>query len=310
MVPQNKIFIIGVGRSGTSLLQSMLNAHPDVAFMPETHFFRNYISSRKTKNKLEKAGFKSVLEYLNDDPNFAPIQSVLWEITETATDAEIKLEDLQQNIWQLYLDQKQKQIIGEKDPRNIDYIPEIHKYFSDSKVIHLIRDPRDVVLSRTKAAWSSHRPYWMHALIYKAQISRGIKQAGKYFPDKYYEMFYEDLINQPEAELRKLCAFLEIGYDKNMLDFKHSANELIKESEVSWKKETLGPLLQKNVDKWKKELTNQQLFVIETICRNELKRLNYSFSDQHQRKSWEKFPQTVFLNLLSVIFRLVYRVLT
>jgi c-di-AMP phosphodiesterase-like protein len=123
-------------------------------------------------------------------------------------------------------------------------------------------------------------------------------------------MFYEDLVNQPEAELRKLCAFLEIDYDKNMLDFKHSANELIKESEVSWKKETLGPLLKKNTEKWKRELTNQQLFVIETICRKELKQWNYRFSDQHQRKSWKKFPQMVFLNILSIAFRLIYRFLT
>jgi hypothetical protein len=306
----NKIFVVGVGRSGTSLLQSMLNAHSNVAFMPETHFFRNYITSRKTKNNLEKEGFVRVLGHLKEDPNFSMIQSVLREIEETATDTEINLEDLQKNIWKLYLEQKQKKIIGEKDPRNIDYIPKIHKFFPDSKLIHLIRDPREVVLSRTKAAWSSHRPYWMHALIYKAQITRGIKKARTYFPENYYEMFYEDLVNQPEAELRKLCAFLEIDYDKNMLDFKHSANELIKESEVSWKKETLGPLLKKNTEKWKRELTNQQLFVIETICRKELKQWNYRFSDQHQRKSWKKFPQMVFLNILSIAFRLIYRFLT
>jgi hypothetical protein len=309
MQVQNKIFVFGVGRSGTSLLQSMLNAHSDVAFMPETHFFRNYITSRKTKNKLEKKGFSSVLGHLKEDPNFSSIQSVLCEIEETATAIDINLEDLQQTIWQLYLDQKQKTIIGEKDPRNIDYIPEIHKYFPGSKLINLIRDPRDVVLSRTKAAWSSHRPYWMHAMIYKAQITRGIKQARTYFPENYYEMFYEDLINQPEAELRKLCDFLEIDYDTNMLDFKRSASELIKESEVSWKKETLGPLLKKNTEKWKRELTNKQLFVIETICRKELNQWNYRFSEQYQRRSFNKFLKSSSLNIISKVFNLVYRFL-
>jgi hypothetical protein len=309
MEARNKLFLIGVGRSGTSLLQSMLNAHPEVAFMPETHFFRNYVASRKTKNRLEKKGTKYILEFLKRDPNFSPVQSILEEIEEPTTASDIKLEALQQRIWQRYLNQKQKGIIGEKDPRNIDYIPAIYKYFPDSLLIHLIRDPRDVVLSRTKAAWSSHRPYWMHALIYKAQITRGRKQGKKYFPDNYYELFYEDLINQPEKELRKLCAFLRIDYNEKMLDFKSSANELIKESEISWKKETLGPLLNENLEKWKSELTYNQLFVIETVCRKEIKQWNYRFSDQYQRKSWKKFPQTVFLSILSVAFRLIYRFL-
>ena len=58
------IFIIGVGRSGTSLLQSMLNSHSKIAFTPETHFIRSYMSSNiDIKRNSEKILIKIRLEH-------------------------------------------------------------------------------------------------------------------------------------------------------------------------------------------------------------------------------------------------------
>ena len=52
------IFIVGVGRSGTSLLQAMLNAHSKITFTPETHFIKSYLSKKfklsECKNKIFK----------------------------------------------------------------------------------------------------------------------------------------------------------------------------------------------------------------------------------------------------------------
>jgi len=58
------IFIIGLGRSGTSLLQSILNAHSEIAFLPETHFLRKYVFPGKLKNKSD-VEIKTILK--NDE---------------------------------------------------------------------------------------------------------------------------------------------------------------------------------------------------------------------------------------------------
>ena len=62
MNPQ-KLFIVGVGRSGTTLLQSMLNSHPEICFTPETHFFKRYIAPNISNTKgISKQKLQALLQ--------------------------------------------------------------------------------------------------------------------------------------------------------------------------------------------------------------------------------------------------------
>jgi len=78
------IFIIGVGRSGTTLLQVMLNSHSKIAFLPETHFFRFYISNPKLRIYYLVKGYNWLkLKLLNDD-NLLRLNLNLKEIIQSA----------------------------------------------------------------------------------------------------------------------------------------------------------------------------------------------------------------------------------
>ncbi|MBI1222779.1 MAG: hypothetical protein GC180_09275 [Bacteroidetes bacterium] len=256
------IFIFGVGRSGTSLLQSMLNAHPDIAFLPETHFFRKYII-KQAFNGLTR---EEILSLLREDDDFKRAKISEVQISDNLPDDELESEMSWFNaLAKAYLDEKQKHHLGDKDPRNMDFVSELKHFFPDARVIHLMRDPRDVVLSRTKADWSKSWPFFLHAYIYRAQMPRGRRLGKKYFGEAYLELNYETLIGNAEETLKQICVHVGVDYDPAMLAFSESAKELVSAHEVSWKKETFGPLLTSNTRKWEKEFSDYQIAMIQKV---------------------------------------------
>lgn len=256
-----KVFIVGVGRSGTSLLQSMLNAHSKICFIPETHFLRKYVF--KSFVIVDEKNIDSIIEKLNNDDDFLRAKIPAVEIVKIG----MQYVDIYEALLDVYLKRKGKEIIGDKDPRNIDFLQQLNKFYPEGKVIHMIRDPRDVVLSRTKADWSKGRSFYLHAYLYITQIQRGRRLGKEKYGCNYKEIFYEDLIGNPAKVLTELCAFLNLDFEVTMLDFSNSSKELVDKSEMQWKKETLGPLLVENKNKWKKELSDVQIGLIQCICK-------------------------------------------
>lgn len=302
------VFIVGIGRSGTSLLQSMLNAHPEISFIPETHYFRKYLINNKRKERIENSGPATFANRLIKDIHFsrAEIEPAFFLQPYIEKSEQFKLENSFVRLLTLYSDKKNAQIIGDKDPRNIDFLYELHQYFPKAFLINIIRDPRDVVLSRTKATWSSHRPYWIHALIYNAQYRRGRIKARTLKGNRYIEIKYESLIKDPAKELTSLCNKIKVPYNPQMLNFRESSKELVSNTELSWKKETLGPLLTNNYEKWKKGLSPWQVIVIERINSLTFRIEGYKKSDYRIYRYPLKMISLFFLIPLSNLFPILY----
>ena len=297
-------FIVGVGRSGTSLLQSMLNAHPDIASPPETHFLRNYVFP-----SLKSNGFVATAKlsaFLQADDSFKRIGIPVEQIYDVKAQ-KVELRSAYLEMLDIYKERKEKKYIVDKDPRNIDFLPQLNHLFPDAKIIHIYRDPRDVIASKMKAAWSKSKPYWLHGFIGQSQIKGGRQLAKKHFTsENYLEIAYEDLIQKPEATLQKLTTFLGVSYDEKMLTFSKSAKELVDKKEIQWKKETMQPLMKGNSNKWKSSLTNFQATFIEQISKEYFQQLNY----QKEASKNVNIITRTFLSLLSVlnpIVLLLYR---
>ncbi len=256
------IFIVGVGRSGTSMLQSMLNAHRDITFPPETHFIRSYLSG---KNK-----FGSVKETMLSDPNLLKLNLPLREIIERNSN----LESFYKDLLQEYMLRQGKKYVGDKDPKNIEYLKLIHSVFPQAIIIHIYRDPRAVIASRIKAKWSQGRPLWQHILAYKAQLAYG-RQKGSELFELYVEVKYEKLLEKTEEELKKICSTLDLEYDSNMVEFYKSSADVVQGEEISWKQNCFNPVMLQNIDKWKNELSEEQIKSIELVLDNEMKMLGY-----------------------------------
>ncbi|MEE9361260.1 MAG: sulfotransferase [Cellulophaga sp.] len=262
MSDQQFFAIVGVGRSGTTLLMSMLNAHPKIAIIPEIHFVSQYIMKRPFA-KLSEA-----IKMTSNDPRFARLNLTIDDVMKPffKDNKSFSMDILYKRILQLYASKQGVRIIGDKAPKNIECLPILHRIFKNPKIIHLIRDPRDVYLSRKKADWSKSRKDILQLLAYRSQYSLGRRFGPRLFGKNYLEIHYEKLINKPNIELNRICKLLAVTFDKRMLNFSASARELVFEDEIAWKKEALGPLLKNNMNKWKLELNPRKIRFIEAAC--------------------------------------------
>ena len=285
------IFIVGVGRSGTSMLQSMLNAHREITFPPETHFIRTYLSKNNE--------FKSVKEEILSDPNLLKLDLPLKEIIEDTSD----FESFYKNLLQQYMTNQGKVYVGDKDPKNIEYLNLIHNIFPEATIIHIYRDPRAVIASRMKAKWSKNRPLWQHILAYKTQLSYGREKGNKLFKN-YIEIKYERLVEDAVGELKKLCKSLDLEYDSNMIEFYKTSGDVVQGEEISWKQNCFNPVMLQNIDKWKNDLTEEQIKDIEFVLEDEMKLLGYNqIKDNTGFYRFQKHYYKVFIKAVDTLYK-------
>lgn len=296
------IFITGAGRSGTSLLQSMLAAHPLVDSPPETGFIRRLLITNDLSRVIRKGTRQNFERFLKNDRFFHRMNLPAEEIIRSyaATEGEPEGVRFYKLMMQRFLSKSQKQILCDKDPRLVEFYPYLKRFWPEAVVIHIIRDPRDVLLSKKRAAWSRKRPTLFHILIGSLQLEIGRKTGPLFFGPSYVEISYERLIDSPKRELERLCRKIAIPFNRDMLSFERASRHLVFDDEMPWKKETLKPISPNNCNKWKQGLNAFEIAMCESVNTEAFENLHYqiSHSDLHL-----KAQQRVTLRLLAPIFR-------
>lgn len=301
-----ELFIVGVGRSGTSLLQSMFAAHPAVAMLPETSFLRRYVSAVPAADMVDKHGDRAFWEArYESDERLQRLDRAHWNravelalrgsasagasgnlestgsvVSPLAQVSAIYRALLSPGVAGAQADTDPKEIAytGDKDPRLIEFLPIVKELFPDSHVIQIVRDPRDVLLSKTKAHWSKARGLGGNLAAGRFQLDLGERFGWKLWGWRYHVVRYEDLLQAPERTLRRLTAEMDLEFERGMLEFGHAARRLGRGETEIWKAETLGPLLKNNTGKWREGLTPQMTGLVETVYRLWMQRYGYQNS--------------------------------
>jgi sulfotransferase family protein len=216
-------FVVGMTRSGTTLLRLMLDSHPDLTIPPETHFIPDVIEAfNKGRDRPEE------------------VASVITESRRWA-DFDIPSEELRRELerlrpvltpdmtgrtfYRLYAKRQGKSRWGDKTPGYATKIRRIKRTLPEARFIHMIRDGRDVAISlRDRDAGLSMEQVarrWRH------RINR-TRRAADHVPD-YIEIRYEDLVADPEATLRRICEYIELDYSPQMLEYHRRAPERLAE---------------------------------------------------------------------------------
>jgi hypothetical protein len=218
-------FIVGVGRSGTTMLRLMLDAHPDLAIPPETHFVPDLIEAIDGGATPEQAVqvMTSVRQWgdLNTDP-----AEVLRRFD--ALD-DFNAGDALRTFYAIYLERQQKPRWGEKTPGYVRKMRRIEKALPEARFIHVIRDGRDVALSRWKRTLGEGKraPASQVAEGWQRRIRRAQKQGRRL--DHYMELRYEDLVTDTEENLRLIAEFIELPWDSVMLRYYERAADRMAE---------------------------------------------------------------------------------
>lgn len=279
MATSKLLFIVGVGRSGTTLLQSMLNAHPEVVFAPESHFIKKYIVPQLNGSLPAIGNAEKLVELLQADSDFMRLKVDVQALAAQTDFAQPHfMADVFSRALQAHGAERNALHLGDKDPMNVAYLQHIHKVYPNAYILHIIRDPRDVVLSRIKSDWGKGMPFFMHVAEYHFHIHKVLGEGNTLFGNRFLQVHYEDLIDQPEAELKRLCEGMELAYSPEMLNFHQKSEGLVAENERAWKGNIFKPVMKGNKNKWKKGLSKRQVVKIEGGLEVTMGKLGYELS--------------------------------
>jgi hypothetical protein len=212
-------FIVGVNRSGTTLLRLMLDSHPELTIPPETHFVPEMIRLARRDNTTRKRLVRAATDHprwgdfgLDEEALLARLQDV----------KPLNPTDAIRAFYDLYAEKEGKPRWGDKTPRYMRAMPRIERALPEARFIHLIRDGRDVALSQAERALDGQEPEITEVA---ERWQRRIETARAHSADldDYLEVRYEDLVGDPEATLRRICGFLELPYDAKMLEYHRRA---------------------------------------------------------------------------------------
>ena len=213
------IFILGMPRSGTTLVEQIISSHKNVHGSGELNYMTEAIEnfSRNKENKDLR----------------------LWEIFKDIK--QIKFEDLRkmQNEYseKLKLHDLENKIITDKAPLNFRWIGFIKMIFPNSKIIHCNRNPMDICFSNYKNSFSAGSLGFCYSLDKIGQFFNLYKDLMLFWDDKFksqiYQLSYENLINNKEQEVKKLLEFCELNWDENCLK-PHKNKSSIRPSRVMW----------------------------------------------------------------------------
>lgn len=195
------VVVGGAPRSGTTLLRTLLGRHPMIASGPETTVFLRRVSSPEDIGK--RLGWD-------------PALIAAWQ-RESRSQVEF-IERFQRAI----LERSGKAIWLEKTPKNAGRFGFVRRHFPYAKLVHIVRDGRDVVCSlrRTPFAKLDHAPSESVAAAQRCAVQwrAGVRAARRFRRDpRYYELRYEDLVRDPQTTLRALIDFLELPWSDCVL---------------------------------------------------------------------------------------------
>jgi hypothetical protein len=276
-------FILGIGRSGTTLMLSILNAHPLIQATPEVNFFEFFYNSWKNKTSFSNKDYEYIQSYVNFYKHKKNVSGFDWDldlfkknISQVKT---VTFQNIYNSFYSSFLyDGKHKDLKFNFDKNHINmlYINEILSSMPESKFVLMLRNPMANFLSRKEKMNFRNTEVYFNAIrwqYYNVIISRFIKM----FPDKFFVLRYEDLVSSPEVQLKKLANFFGFEYKNEMLSF-HETVKKVSLSQITVKNnsskkiaknkydELSKPIYTDRLNTWKEKLSDTEINVISEIC--------------------------------------------
>ena len=282
---QNKKFfnLFGTGtmRSGGSLVCNLLSTHKDLIILIDViHFFRHihkkYEPISKKSNLYKIAGELSI--YLKYRKNIS-IDKKLFLKNFNKTNPK-KYSDLYNSLIQTLLSLvPRKKFLGEYangEWRNIETFLDFNKKNISYQVT---RDPRGMLSSWKKTTFSKGYKYLNAIFNWIDSVDYAIKYKKKYSSKRFILIKFEEVHKNPEKISKKLCNFLGINMDKNMITpskwSRLLKNKFIYVNVSAYNNKTVYGFSVKRINNWKKNLEDWEISLIEYLCETRMKKIGY-----------------------------------
>lgn len=281
-------FIIGSGRSGTTLMTTVFNANPTVLAAPEVRLCMAFYQKYAHQNPVSATFAHDLASYINlvIGRKKATRKAHIWgsdienSIFNNLDPAKIQQLNyanlyklLQLNIEMPNKNNADAQIIIDKNPDYTFYVEPLMRLFPDAKFVVMLRDYRSVVSSYKLHQGKRIESCVLNAFLWN-KFNRETARLHTTYPNKVMLLRYEDLVQDTEKWVRQTCQFLNIGFDKAMLTPHQNLEtqaQAIQNTEVTARdKKKIGeltkPINTSHLGAWKTRLTDQEIIEIETLC--------------------------------------------
>ena len=208
--------IVGVPRSGTTLLRMMLDSHSELAIPPETGFL---LDDRIAGSSL---GPRETAREMTQFPRQAPawgdfgIDADEFLTKAEALNPEWASGDVLRLFYRMYAVKHGKPRAGDKTPGYVNAMNTVARLMPEARFIHIIRDGRDVALSWRKTWFAPSDDIATLVRTWTDTILGARESAARLH---YKEVFYADLVRDPAAVLQDLCEFVDLRYEPSMLQY-------------------------------------------------------------------------------------------
>jgi hypothetical protein len=266
--------VLGVRRSGTTLLRVMLDRHSQLA-IPDESYFVPQIADRH-RDPIDPAAFVDDLRRLPTirewgiDP--ARVRARLGP--NASVGAGIAA------VYEEYAAARGKQRWGDKTPMYMKHLELLERLFPDALFVHLIRDGRDAALSFLQVPRGIMTESWGHprdasgfAREWRTEVEGARALGRRVGPSRYLEVRYEELVAAPEARLAAICAFAGLPFEPAMLDYRESLDLSRKPHQQSLAKPPTPGLR-----RWASQMTPQDVVAFEQVAGDVLAGLGYPTS--------------------------------
>lgn len=177
-------------------------------------------------------------------------------------------------LYDQYLQQTGKKRWCCKSTFMIDHVADILRFHPEARFIFMVRDGRDVAVSAKASIFNHYHPYYSAKRWQREQMT-GLQWLKKLSKEQIMLLKYEDLTAAPVNTVTALCSFLDLPFDEKMLEY-HRLHEARKSASlsISWEN-TAKPVMSGNDGKFRKQLSEREILLFETIAGNELEAFGY-----------------------------------
>ena len=261
------VFIVGAPRSGTTLLRAMVNRHPRFGLCDET-FFDYWVAQRERAfgDLTDRARRAVAVDRYLATHRIQRLGLDVAALRETLLREGTSYSELFRALLQFAAQAQGKPRGGEKTPQHALIAAKLLAWYPDARLVHLVRDPRDVAASLKRMPWGGgHR--LLDARLWRACVDGA--EACRADP-RFLRVRYESLIEAPQPELERLCAFLGEPFVPAMLE------GAAKKTDRWWFDRAQGAVEKSRIERWRQELTATEIAQVEWVAGEALDRFGYA----------------------------------
>ncbi|MEN8229370.1 MAG: sulfotransferase [Bacteroidota bacterium] len=298
---KSPIFIVGLPRTGSTLWHNIFGRNINLCRIGEMHYLTpvkkdfRYFIKHTVGNLSDDDNVRKMFELIFSKEKFKGITEAFWEydigkiqgetLKEMMIAEVIKSDRSVESIFKIIIEQfviyKERQRGCIKFPVYVNLIPRLVKWYPDCKIVHIIRDPRAIAVSRKndpagtakkvrKYPYLSYFIRWIMVLYVSGQYMWSSRLHLSY-RKKYanYKLFkYEDLLVNPEKTIHNLCEFTAVEFQEDMLNpGEGQASSITKEKKEGFDKSAAF--------RWMKHIKGSEKRIVTCLTRRSMSRFDY-----------------------------------